>query len=63
MPASTPSLAVMRNAAQIASQTGCVVEIDRKTGNVRILPPEAIPAHRDAGEGNTCDALFPGESD
>jgi hypothetical protein len=53
----------MRNAAQIASQTGCVVEIDRKTGNVRILPPEAIPAHRDAGEGNTCDALFPGESD
>jgi hypothetical protein len=62
MPAATPSLAVMRNAAQIAAQTGCVVEIDRKTGNVRILPPEAIPAHRAAQGGNTCDQVL-GESD
>lgn len=32
-------------------------------GVVRILPADAIPAQRGAGEANTCDALFQGESD
>ncbi|WP_394707785.1 hypothetical protein [Roseovarius pacificus] len=35
---------MLQNAARVAAETGCAVEIDKATGNVRILPPEAIPA-------------------
>ncbi|WP_428516344.1 hypothetical protein [Roseovarius sp.] len=56
MPATSPSLAMLKNAAQVALETGCAVEIDKATGNVRILPPEAIPT-RPTGD-NTCDRLF-----
>ncbi len=60
MAAPSPSLSMLQNAARVAAETGCAVEIDKATGNVRILPPEAIPA-RDSG-GNSCDKLF-GASD
>ncbi|WP_421998130.1 hypothetical protein [Roseovarius confluentis] len=58
MPATSPSLAMLKNAAQVALETGCAVEIDKATGNVRILPPEAIPAHIEKAKGNSCDELF-----
>lgn len=56
MPAPSPSLSMMQNAAKVAAETGCAVEIDKATGNVRILPPEAIPQKSDGD--NTCDELF-----
>jgi hypothetical protein len=44
MPAPSPSPALLKAAAQIALDTGCTVEIEKTTGNVRVLPPAAIPA-------------------
>lgn len=45
MPAPSPSPAVIRAAATVARDTGCVVEIEKATGNIRILPPTDKPAH------------------
>jgi hypothetical protein len=53
---------MIQNAARVAAETGCAVEIDKATGNVRVLPPNAIPAHPAGQGGNSCDALFQGES-
>ena len=44
MPAPSPSPAMLKAAAAVARDTGCVVEIDKATGNVRILPPAEKPA-------------------
>jgi len=44
MPAPRPSPSLLKAAAQIARDTGCTVEIEKDTGNVRVLPPTAIPA-------------------
>lgn len=60
MPAPSPSLSMLQNAAKVAVETGCAVEIDKATGNVRILPPKAIP--QKANGENSCDKLF-GASD
>lgn len=54
---------MMRNAAEIAANTGCIVEIDKVTGNVRILPPGAARDPRADTGGNSCDQLFQGASD
>jgi len=39
MPAPSPSPALIKAAAQISRDTGCTVEIDKLSGNVRISPP------------------------
>jgi len=44
MPAPRPSPSLLKTAAQIARDTGCTVEIEKATGNVRVLPPASVPA-------------------
>jgi len=44
MPAPSPSPSLLKHAAQIARDTGCTVEIEKATGNVRVLPPAQQPA-------------------
>jgi len=54
--------ALIRNAIEACKAAGVdvgAVEV-APGGVVRILPTEAIPAHRDAAEENTCDELFRG---
>jgi len=41
MPAPSPSPALIKAAAEVAQKTGCTVEFEKATGNVRILPPSA----------------------
>lgn len=57
---------LIRNAVEACTQAGLTVGAVEVLpgGVVRILPPEAIPAHRAPKDGgNSCDALFQGESD
>jgi hypothetical protein len=51
---------LIRNAIEACKAAGMdvgAVEV-LPGGAVRILPPEAIPAHRSPREGNSCDNLF-----
>lgn len=48
MPAARPSPVLLRTAAQIARDTGCTVEIERETGNVRVVPPKVDTPPHDA---------------
>lgn len=60
MPAARTTSALIRNAIEACRAAGMdvgAVEV-APGGIVRILPPGAIPAHRDATGGNTCDHLF-----
>jgi len=48
MPAPRPSPSLLKAAAQIARDTGCTVEIEKDTGNVRVLPPKVDTPAQDA---------------
>ncbi|TDK51158.1 hypothetical protein [Antarcticimicrobium luteum] len=57
--------ALIRNAIAACRDAGIevgAIEV-MPGGGVRILPPGAIPAHRGAGGGNSCDELFGDLSD
>lgn len=65
MPATRTTSALIRNAVEACRAAGMdvgAIEV-LPGGVVRILPPEAIRAHRHAQGGNTCDDLFREQSD
>lgn len=65
MPAARTTEALIRNALVACERAGVewgAIEV-AEGGVIRILPPGAIPAQSAPKGENTCDGLFPEESD